>query len=236
MKEVGQEAAQRANSMEVPKVQAGIDAGQAQALQRLADQARQRGEAELQRLQSGKTTADEPGEGGGPVDAAHADSKSGPATREPGRLIVALSSSMPMSMVHAYMAQLAGVPEAVVVLRGFVGGAHTVAPTGRWVEEAERVEPGCQQCAHYRIPAVVDPLLYRALGIEQVPAVAYAPGMTDISHCDGESVHVAAIAYGAVSIESAVGSLERGGAVIPAQLKERLRSRGWESKLKKRTD
>jgi len=43
------------------------------------------------------------------------------------------------------MVQLGGIPEAVVVLRGFIGVQHThLAPKGKWIEEARaRDAPGC---------------------------------------------------------------------------------------------
>ena len=161
------------------------------------------------------------------------------ARRDPleGRLIVALSSSMPSTMVHDYMVQLAGVPEAVVVLRGFVGGAHTVAPTGKWVEEVRRVVPGCLRCEHYNVEVVVDPLVYRALKIEKVPAVAYAPGISDLSHCDGKDLKVSGVVYGAVSVEAAVRTLTvmREGGEVPGALLEKVRRKGWEQRAPKHT-
>jgi len=131
------------------------------------------------------------------------------------------------------MRQLAGVPGAVVVLRGFVGGARTVAPTGKWIEEVRRVDLTCQRCEHYNVEVVVDPLIYRALKIEQVPAVAYAPGVTDLSHCDGKELPVKSIAYGATSVEAAVRSLVADGVSVPSTVFERVRRRGWEYKVPK---
>jgi len=150
-----------------------------------------------------------------------------------GRLIVALSSSMPLTMIHDYMRQLAGVPGAVVVLRGFVGGAQTVAPTGKWIEEARRVDLTCQRCEHYNVEVVVDPLIYRALKIEEVPAVAYAAGVKDLSHCDGKTLPVKSIAYGATSVEAAVRSLVAEGVAVPNGVLEKVRKRGWEYKSPK---
>jgi hypothetical protein len=133
-------------------------------------------------------------------------------------------------MVHDYMAQLAGIPEAVVVLRGFVGGGHTVAPTGKWLEEARRATPGCVRCEHYNVQTLVDPLIYRDLKIEQVPAMAWAPGVTDISHCDGKTLKNVRVLYGATSVEASVKALVADGSSLPASLINKVRSKGWESK------
>jgi len=164
---------------------------------------------------------------GAKANAGVEDIAGGPVS--PGRLIVALSSSMPLTMVHDYMQQLSGIPEAVVVLRGFIGGAHTVAPTGKWIEEVRRTKPDCVRCEHYKVQVLVDPLIYRDLQIEQVPAIAYAPGVTEISHCDGKSLKGVQIVFGAISVEAAVKALADGGTAIPNTLITKIRSKGWET-------
>jgi len=142
-----------------------------------------------------------------------------------GRLIVALSSSMPEAMVREYLRQLDGVPEGLVVLRGFIGGARTVAPTGVWVEAMRRREVACRTCPHRSVQVVVDPLTYRMLEIKQVPAVAYLPGVQDLKHCDAEVLKTSAIVYGAASIASALRELEHQGVSVPPVLVARLERR-----------
>jgi conjugal transfer pilus assembly protein TrbC len=201
-----------------------------------ADNARQRGQdAMADRSAPAAPKAEFPWERPAPASGAAAGS-AGTADDHPqfeGRLIVALSSSMPAEMVHDYMRQLAEVPEAIVVLRGFVGGAHTVGPTAKWVEQSRRVQPSCLRCEHYKVEVVVDPLVYRALGIDKVPAVAYAPGISELSHCDNKDLKAGSVAYGATSIESAVLTLVKNGNAIPESLVQKVRSRGWESKSAK---
>ena len=142
-----------------------------------------------------------------------------------GRLVVALSSSMPESMLREYMRQLAGIPEAIVILRGFIGGARTVAPTGIWVEQMRREQASCRTCAHRAVEVVVDPLSYRMLGIAKVPAVAYLPGVQDLKHCDAEKLQASAVIYGAVSVASALKQLDREGVAVPPALLARLEKR-----------
>jgi Type-F conjugative transfer system pilin assembly protein len=216
----------------VPRV-APIDPALAVRVRALTDTARERGVEELKSKRVGAAATDAGRAAGEPFARTP---EQGAAPVQPamsGRLVVALSSSMPMPMVQAYMAQLAGVPEAIVVLRGFVGGARTVAPTGKWVEEARRVEPSCLRCEHYNVQVVVDPLVYRGLHIEQVPAVAFIPGISDLSHCDGQQLQVKSMVYGAVSIESAVQALTNKGESIPTALLEKVRRKGWELKTPK---
>lgn len=132
-----------------------------------------------------------------------------------GRLVVAISASMPEAMVREYARQLDGVPEAVLVLRGFIGGARHVTPTVEWIERALRRQPADQQGGHYRVEVVVDPLAYRMLGIRQVPAITFLPGVQDLRHCDAEQLAAARIAYGAVSVRGALEALNPSIALPP---------------------
>lgn len=148
-----------------------------------------------------------------------------PAQPVAGRLVVAVSSTMPEAMVREYVRQLDAIPEGVLVLRGFIEGARTVAPTGRWVERVRRREVNCSTCGHRAVQVVVDPLTYQSLGITQVPAVAYLPGVTELKHCDAETLSAAVVVYGAASVSSALKRLEREGVEIPAPLLKRLEQR-----------
>lgn len=147
-----------------------------------------------------------------------------------GLLIVALSSSMPVETVRDYMVQLEAVPEAIVVLRGFVGGAKKVADTGRWLEEVKRKNPTCRECEHYGAKTVVDPILFKELGIKQVPAIAFIPNVKELSHCDGEDFKAAFIATGVAPIGFVLDELERNGANVPNEMKKRFAVKGWEAK------
>jgi type-F conjugative transfer system pilin assembly protein TrbC len=156
-----------------------------------------------------------------PVDAAaQADNKPLLA----GRLVVAISSSMPEQMVREYARQLDGVPEAILVLRGFVGGARTTKPTVEWIERSLRKNPGDMLGLHYRVEVVVDPLAFRMLGISQVPAVTFLPGAQDLRHCDAELLSTARVAYGAVSIGGALKALAP-AVSVPAHLAKRFGGR-----------
>jgi hypothetical protein len=226
-KTLGQQAAKRGQEF-TPVAPAPVSEEDRQRAEELSKIAIERGQTALREWEEQQaSTAGESTGHWAPIPKAKDATGQGPVA---GRLIVALSSSMPMTMVHDYMVQLAGIPEAVVVLRGFIGGAHTIAPTGKWIEEARRVTPGCLRCEHYNVQTVVDPLIYRDLKIDQVPAVAWAPGVTDISHCDGKSLKGAHVIFGAESVEASVKALATAGSAIPGAVFTKVRSKGWESK------
>jgi conjugal transfer pilus assembly protein TrbC len=138
-----------------------------------------------------------------------------------GRLVVAISTSMPEAMVREYARQLDGMPEAILVLRGFLGGARAVTPTVQWIERALRKRPTDPDGGHYRVEVVVDPLAYRMLGIDKVPAITFLPGVQDLRHCDAQELRASSIAYGAVSVAGALASLGK-SITVPASLLAKL--------------
>lgn len=178
----------------------------------LADEAQARSRVELQALieQHGGPKADEEGE-------------SKPVKLQ-GRMLVALSSSMPEQMLRDYFAQLDGHPEAVVVLRGFVGGAQRVGPTGQLMERLMR-KTSDRAAGHHAVEVLVDPLLFRQLGIDKVPAVAWLHGVEDIGHCDQEDYDAAVVVYGATTVGAAMKAAREKGASVPADFVERLGGR-----------
>ena len=182
-------------------------------LRALAEQARARG---LQELKQHAEARKANGEGvkGNPEPSQQ------PA--RDGLLLVALSSSLPERMVRDYMAQLDGTPEAMVVLRGFIGGAERVTPTGIWVEKARRKDPSRLEGGHYFVDVRVDPLVFRDLGIKQVPAVAYLPGVKELRHCDEETLSAAVVVYGATTVSSALREINKRGGQVPQSLIRQL--------------
>ncbi len=147
-----------------------------------------------------------------------------------GRLVVALSSSMPEQMVADYLVQLSGIPEAIVVLRGFIGGATYVKPTGQWIDNRLRKVADCQDCGHYSVEVVIDPLIYQDLNIGRVPAIAWLPGVTDLKHCDEEVFEATTVVYGATAVEAALRTMVKAGTEVPEDLIDRIKASGWEDR------
>lgn len=191
----------------------------------LSETATKRGSAELDRLRAkhggfgddaADTSAGDPSGSGSPVLA--------------GRVVVALSASMPESMLTSYMQQLDRRRESLVVLRGFVGGAHQVRPTGVLMEKIRRKVAGDKTGGHYLVETVVDPLFFQQLGIDKVPAVAYLDGVQSLAHCNEEDYSKATVVYGAVSIEAALKEARKAGASVPDSVIAKYRGSGWERK------
>jgi len=180
-------------------------------IKQLAQEAQTKGRVELQRLREAQ----------GAAIASAEDEGTAPAAPVKGRLVVALSSSMPEQMLKDYMAQLDGHPEAIVVLRGFVGGAQSVAPTGKLMERVMR-KTSERNGGHHAVRSIVDPILYRQLGIDRVPAVAWLDGVQDISHCDQEDFDAAFVVYGATTVGAALKAAAAKGAKIPKDVVQRF--------------
>jgi type-F conjugative transfer system pilin assembly protein TrbC len=110
-----------------------------------------------------------------------------------GRFYLLVSSSMPLATLRNYAADLARLddPRFTMVLRGFVGGASKIGPTASFIADVLKADPDCDlrstgDCAVREIPFIVDPLLFRRSGIDQVPAVLYLPGK-DVNGGPGEN-------------------------------------------------
>jgi type-F conjugative transfer system pilin assembly protein TrbC len=148
-----------------------------------------------------------------------------------GRVVVALSSSMPQAMLQEYFAQLDGRPEAIVVLRGAIGGLTYFKPTATWVAQSRKKDPLCKtMCEQHKVDVIIDPLLYHALGITKVPAVVYLHGVADIGHCEVEDYKAASVVYGATSVSAALKAMRRDGVVVPETVMKKFDPRGWEER------
>ena len=197
------------------------DSARAQAL---AEMAQRRAREEMARQTAAREArADARTDEQDPASKSRSQPKSATTAPMAGRVVLALSSSMPEPMLREYLRQVSGIPEVIVILRGFIGGARTVAPTGVWVERLRRKDVGCRDCGHFAVEIVVDPLAYRMLGLEQVPAVAFIPGVQDLRHCDAEVLRTSAVAYGAVSVNAALRRLRAEGVAIPATVIQKFR-------------
>lgn len=99
-----------------------------------------------------------------------------------------VSSSVPLTTLRNYVADMARLndPRFVMVLRGFVGGAKRIGPTASFIANVLKTDPNCElgpsgECALREIPFIVDPTLFRQVGIEKVPAVVYSPGSNQVA-------------------------------------------------------
>lgn len=130
-------------------------------------------------------------------------------------VLVFISSSVPLETLRSYARDLdlLGDPRVVMVMRGFVGGMKRFKPTLDFILDVLKEDPDCdllsQECRVYNASIHIDPLLFRELQVEAVPAVAYVRGLR-LSEPTCESGELDAwILYGDVSLEYALRVLAR---------------------------
>ena len=223
--QLGEQAKKRAKdykfNFEIPKVE------NPEHVKSVAEQGRKRGAAELERMAAERQRQDALAAGKKPEDVE----KQAPLA---GRVVVAVSASMPETMLRDYLVQMDGVREGMVIMRGFVGGSQNVVkPTGALFERVSRMKPSDPRGGHRATEVSIDPLLFRDLGIDQVPAVAWLPGVTDVRHCDREVFKATTVVFGGVSVEAALREINRNGGDVPEAVIKKFRGKGWEQSQKK---
>lgn len=99
-------------------------------------------------------------------------------------LFVFISESVPSATLQNYQKALAGAPTAFV-LRGLIGDDPSkFQPTQEWVQRMTCGEPPYEAGSKcFLTPVDISPNLFRAFGIERVPAVVYVPNPETIASC-----------------------------------------------------
>ncbi|HUD95014.1 type-F conjugative transfer system pilin assembly protein TrbC [Sphingobium sp.] len=95
------------------------------------------------------------------------------------------SSSMPLQTMRNYAAQLETVG-GVIAFRGVPGGMSKIGPMAKLTAQILRVDPGCvgPACMMRNVQLIVDPILFREHGVNQVPAFAMVPGDPTLPYCE----------------------------------------------------
>ncbi|MGI9296688.1 MAG: type-F conjugative transfer system pilin assembly protein TrbC [Gammaproteobacteria bacterium] len=135
-----------------------------------------------------------------------------PATEPTGaRFYVFVSSSMGIDSVNHYAAQASKIPGAVLVMRGFIGGAKKTKPTMQFIGSSLKKDRNCQgwDCPQWPIGMQIDPLAFQRFGVERVPAFAIEPNPFVEGYCEAEPDELQHdptrhVLYGSVSVEWAV--------------------------------
>ena len=124
------------------------------------------------------------------------------------------SSSMPLSQLRAYAAQLEPVG-GVIAFRGMVGGMGHVGPMAKLIAQTLRLDPGCEgpACAMRKVQVIVDPLIFRQHDVRQVPALTLIPGDPTLPYCEREedSERGAHLVYGDASLSALLDEYARLG-------------------------
>jgi type-F conjugative transfer system pilin assembly protein TrbC len=139
------------------------------------------------------------------------------------------SSSMPVSILRTYAAQL-DLARGMIAFRGIAGGMTRIGPMAKLTAKILRVDPGCEgpACVMRDVQLIVDPLLFRQHHVNQVPALAMVPGDPALPYCErDEASPVAAhIVYGDAALTGLLDEYARiGGAKEVADAQARLQRR-----------
>ena len=126
------------------------------------------------------------------------------------RIYVFISSSVPMRTLRNYARDIDRIGEKNIsfVMRGFVGGMGAFGPTAAFLRELVADDPTCWvqdpgKCRGMNVQVSIDPMLFRALGVEVVPAIAYKRGVRPAERGDSYMV------YGDASITEALEVVNR---------------------------
>lgn len=114
--------------------------------------------------------------------------KDGEAKKLPysARPILFASSSVPLATLRNYIADLERV-NGVMVFRGFIGGMGKAMPSLNYMDSLIKKSVKCtkEPCDRYKVPVLIDPILFREYGVKRVPAFA-VHGLTNLSaYCNG---------------------------------------------------
>ena len=139
--------------------------------------------------------------------------------KEDERIYIFVSSSVPKDTLRNYARDLdaLGQPRMSIVMRGFVGGMTKVRPTLEFLRGVLFKEENCnsEKCDAYQAPILIDPMLFKRYGIEAVPAIVYAKGVTDLTDSEGikeggETVDYYVL-YGDAALDGALEIIHREG-------------------------
>lgn len=138
------------------------------------------------------------------------------------RIYIFISSSVPVETLRNYARDIdrIGSPNIKMVMRGFIGGMKYIKPTMEYLSDVLKRDKLCdfkagQKCEVYGTSVYIDPLLFRAYNIKEVPAFVYIKGLKvmDPLLSEGMTDNVtstqATVLYGDVSLEYAVEMFRR---------------------------
>lgn len=149
------------------------------------------------------------------------------APSPPGRVatVVFASASIPLDTLRAYAAQLEG-QSGALVFRGAPGGLKQLEPFARLARSILAVDRDCAglDCAMRPVPILIDPILFEANGVTQVPAVAQIRKDLFAQHCDdpeGIRARSTHITYGDAALSGHLAEHVRLDALAAAMTKHR---------------
>ncbi|MDF0543706.1 type-F conjugative transfer system pilin assembly protein TrbC [Sphingobium sp. H39-3-25] len=137
-----------------------------------------------------------------------------PASAQGWVPVLFVSSSMPVTTLRTYAAQLEKA-RGILAFRGMPGGLAKVAPMAKLSAEILRLDPGCEgpACAMRDVQLIVDPLVFRQHGVARVPALAMVPGDPALPYCEreDESPRAVHVVYGDAALSGLLEEYARLG-------------------------
>jgi conjugal transfer pilus assembly protein TrbC len=129
------------------------------------------------------------------------------------RVYVFISSAMSKRVLRKKIKAVAKIPNGVLVLRGFVGGAKTVTPTLKFIVDILKKEASCEglACELYAVEVNIDPIRFARYGINRVPAVVYEPEEQFMGYCKGDALKKSSdrlVVYGEATLKYALETLQ----------------------------
>ena len=101
------------------------------------------------------------------------------------RAILFVSSSVPLQTLRAYAQQLEKV-NGVIVFRGMPNGLSSMKPMIKLTQNILLRDPSCNHadCDVFDIGVIVDPLMFKANGVDMVPAVTLVDQDPFAAYCE----------------------------------------------------
>jgi len=173
---------------------------------------------------------------GNPLVTEDMKKKMKPQSITGDRLYVFVSSSVPKRTLRNYVRDVAKLKNAVLVLRGFVGGASHVKPTARFVIDILKKDEHCEtaECDMWNVEVQIDPILFKRYNIKRVPAVAFAENIHFDGYCSvkeedlNKQVHDLVV-YGDSALSYVINYMyEETGQSGLNILAQRLEPKSWE--------
>lgn len=135
---------------------------------------------------------------------------------EGDRVFVFISKSIPEETLRNYISDLAQLPQATAVLKGFVGGVQKMQPTIQFIGDLMKEDRDCKMpdCDFNSANIVVDPIIFQRLKIDRVPAIAYIEDYKRTGYCsegldDGAKMNKVHVVYGDVPLKFALEYIDR---------------------------
>lgn len=127
------------------------------------------------------------------------------------RVVLFVSSSMPVSVLRQYARDLSRV-NGVMVMQGFIGGISRIMPTKDWIRKLLVVDTNCDTvgCETLDLNVAFDPERFTRNGIDRVPALIYEKNMDLSAYCKKvETKKANFVVYGDASLKGMLLELNR---------------------------